>query len=94
MTNVATAAQKLYMARVAAEGCAVCRRMGHPDVPCLIHHVREGRLGKRNHDNVLGLCWEHHVGKTGVHSLSREDFEQRYGISEQDLAEQTRLSLY
>lgn len=45
--------------------CYVC------DSPYVqVHHIFYGRKNRKNADRygyVIGLCMEHHIGKTGVH---------------------------
>jgi hypothetical protein len=36
---------------------------------------------------TVGLCAEHHRGKTGVHSMGRQEFEDLHGYSELRLLE-------
>lgn len=57
-----TGAQK-HMARVAELGCIVCWRLGYPDTPAQVHHIREGRIA-RNDFLTIGLCEPHHTGTT------------------------------
>lgn len=90
-----TLAEKKHMGRVAELGCAVCRRMGHPDTPAEVHHKRAGQgLGNRaSHMDVLPLCVEHHRGATGVHGLGTKGFAKHWGFNEDDLLADTRLLL-
>ena len=73
--------------------CCLCRRLGiSDDSPSLFHHVRNGMLGKRGNDGIP-LCFEHHVGKTGIHGLGKRAFEAKYGVTEAELLEDTRREL-
>jgi len=47
--------------------------------------------GKRDLAPVIGLCPEHHRGNTGVHGMGRKAFARFYGVTEEDLLEQTNL---
>lgn len=83
----ATAAEKSHMARVAAIGCILCRYLGHGKTPCAVHHLRTG-MGKMRAPNhwTLGLCPPHHqFSGYGVHDIGRQQFADRYGISEVEL---------
>jgi hypothetical protein len=53
-----------------------------------IHHCLTGAGGRKNHDLVLPLCWNHHLGPDGINGgvISRREWEERYG-SEQQLME-------
>lgn len=80
----ATKAEKLHMAQVAALGCIVngCH------APATIHHCGTYMGGGRNHLNVLGLCWEHHLGQNGIDGkkMGKRVWEQKYGSERELLA--------
>lgn len=82
------------MQRVAELGCALCRRLGTPGTPAVLHHPRSGvGMGQRaSHMDVIPLCHEHHAGDTGIHALGRS-FHERYGCTEHDLLNDTRQLL-
>lgn len=84
MKRKATAAEKRHLARIAAMPCIVCEKVFHIYEPRVqVHHVRvKTGWGRDGHMNTIPLCMEHHTGKTGVHSVSREIFEHMYGFSE------------
>lgn len=83
--------EKKHYSAVAELGCALCGYLGYGATPCEIHHIR--RAGKRSNAPVIGLCPEHHRGNSGVHGLGRKAFERKYGITEEELLEQTLLLL-
>ena len=64
-----------HMEKVASVGCVVCRRLGHGYVPCNVHHIAEGS-GLRSDWAVVGLCPEHHVGKSGFHKRGKAFLSQ------------------
>lgn len=72
-----TVAEKLHMDRIARDGCVVC------GADAEIHHVKvPGRIGNRDHRFVVGLCPEHHRGRTGFHGLGSEHlFEAMHDIN-------------
>lgn len=75
---------KQYMAKVAALGCILCRRLGYADSPTCLHHPKTG--GKRASDwDVIPLCYAHHQGPVGVHGMGRKAFERCYGVTELEL---------
>ena len=80
-------AQKNHYDKVARLGCSLCRHLGYGESPCEIHHIR--RAGKRDNAPVIGLCPAHHRGDVGVHGMGRKAFEREYGITEEELLEQT-----
>lgn len=80
--------EKEWLNQVASIGCMVCRRLGYYDTPCEIHHIRAGQgWGKSTHFETIGLCPEHHRGKTGVHGLGTKGFVRHYGFTERELLE-------
>lgn len=88
MKREKTAEERQIMRAVAEMGCIVCEQMGFPGTPAQIHHVRARHgWGRSSHKAIIPLCMEHHTGKTGVHSMGREQFESMYGISEIGLLE-------
>ena len=79
---------KKHYGRIAALGCILCRHLGYLDTPAEIHHIR--RLGNvRNDSPVIPLCPEHHRGNSGVHGLGKKGFAKTYGLTEENLLEQT-----
>lgn len=70
-------------------GCAMCRRMGHPDTPAQLHHPRAGvGMAQRQSDwLVVPLCEHHHTGSKGWHG-TRDDFK-RHSVGELDLLADT-----
>ena len=87
MSRAATAAEKRHMGRVAALGCILCDHLGLGATPAQVHHIREGQGMSQRASNYLtvGLCPEHHTGKSGLHGLGTNAFERTYGLSELDL---------
>lgn len=72
-----------HMGKVAAVGCIVCRRLGYPDTPAQVHHIKEecGVAQRQSPFLTIPLCPEHHTqGGPGVayHAGFRE-FERMYG---------------
>lgn len=62
-------AAKHHLGRVAALGCALCRRIGLGATEAEVHHIREGQgMAQRASDWLtLPLCPEHHRGRNGIH---------------------------
>jgi hypothetical protein len=83
-----TKAERKRYQMLAELGCALCRHLGYGETPAHIHHIR--RLGmKRENAPTIPLCPTHHVGNDGVHGLGKKAFAERYGVTEEDLLEQT-----
>jgi len=73
----------LWMSLVAQVPCVACSQLGFK-TPVVVHHMRNGNLGKRKSDHLtIALCPEHHVGNYSIHK-DRDRFERQFG-SEVDL---------
>jgi hypothetical protein len=89
---MATAAARRHMARVARIGCVLCRHVGLAnDSPAIVHHMKLGTGASDRASDFLtiALCPEHHVGKSGVHTLKEKGLRLRYNLSEIDLLAMT-----
>ena len=87
-----TKAERQRYQKLADLGCILCRFLGFGETKGHIHHIR--RLGmKRANAPTICLCHEHHVGNTGVHGMGKKAFAAHYGVSEEDLLEQTEKLL-
>jgi hypothetical protein len=74
--------------KIAELGCSLCRHLGFEGTPAELHHIRRG--GRRSDAPVIPLCTYHHRGSnTSIHGMGRKRFEREYGISEEQLLEQT-----
>jgi hypothetical protein len=59
-----------------------------------VHHLRTGQGRMRaSHFDTMPLCFEHHVGNSGLHSMGRDEFAQLHGISELELLALTKTQL-
>jgi len=84
--------EKRFLNAIANLGCALCRKMGYGESPCEIHHIRNIGLGmgvRNSNTNVIGLCPEHHRGATGFHGMGRKAFERKYGVTQEELLQDT-----
>lgn len=90
-----TAAEKAHMGKVAALGCILCQHLDFGPTPAEVHHVRERHgWGRSGHFATIPLCPFHHTGALGgIHSMGRDQFTARYGISELDLLGVVRVRL-
>lgn len=87
MKRVATKKHRERWGSISNLGCAVC---GYPLAE--IHHCFTGGGGRKNHDHTIGLCYNHHRGKEGIHTIGRKTWQAKYG-SEQDLLDKINLIL-
>ncbi|HEY1326259.1 MAG TPA: hypothetical protein VGI14_04930 [Casimicrobiaceae bacterium] len=84
------------MARVARVPCVLCRHLGlADDSPVVVHHMKYGTGASDRASDFLtiALCPEHHVGKSGVHTLKEKGLRLRYNLSELDLLAMTLEAL-
>ena len=79
--------QRKHYDKVANLGCSLCNRLGFGATPPELHHIR--RAGKRSNAPVIPLCPYHHRGNGGIHGMGRRAFEKVYGVTEEELLEQT-----
>ena len=93
--RIMKAKDRLYLSKVAALGCQVCRNEGYPDTPAEIHHPRSGQgMGQRAlHSQSIPLCHVHH--RTGGYGVAihagQKEWEKRYGTELELLAQVKRL---
>jgi hypothetical protein len=71
-------AAQVWMGEVAAAGCVVGnRQLGQCEGRVTVHHVAEGS-GVRSDFSTVGLCEEHHQGKSGLHGMGPKAFCRLY----------------
>jgi hypothetical protein len=90
---MATKNEKNYMARVARLGCIVCSAAYGIEMPDVhLHHVR--RFGQpRFASPCLPLCYEHHLGNTGIHLMGAKGFAAKHGFTQEALLQKVKESL-
>lgn len=94
MRKQATKDERAYLGRVAGLGCCICRRLGWGDSPAEVHHQRSGVGRMRaSYSRTMPLCPEHHRGNTGIHGLGTKRFVVVYGVTEDELVEETQRLL-
>lgn len=96
MKSGATAAERVYLGKVAELGCAVCEHcLGYHDTPALVHHVHVNHgWGRTSHYATIPLCHLHHVAPNqSVHGMGRQQFTDCFGLSEFELLEITMEKL-
>lgn len=67
---------RAHLARISELGCIVC---GAPEPQ--IHHIRHGQgMAQRASDRqAIPLCYYHHQGEEGIHTLGTRAWERKYG---------------
>lgn len=94
--KAANADEKRYMGRVVALGCIICRKFRFVFSPCEVHHARTGTgAGQRSsHYMTMGLCpHDHRSSNEALHVMGRKAWEKKWGVTELDLAMETRDEL-
>lgn len=83
-----TKADKDRYAALAQLGCMICG--AEPQ----IHHVlKQKGMGRKNgNDMTYSLCFKHHTGNEGIHTIGRKTWEAKYGM-EMVLLEKANLML-
>jgi len=73
-----------YLSKLANLGCIICKKMGFPNSPAEIHHINEGRIGKRaDFNKTIPLCVFHHrQGKESYH-YSPKNFNKKWGTQKE-----------
>lgn len=90
---MATKNEKIALNKIAELGCILCSEvLGIEGSQAELHHVR--RFGtKRATSPVLPLCPEHHRGNSGVHGLGTKGFENKWGVTYEELLERVNQKL-
>lgn len=82
-----TKAEAAHKIRLSLLGCALCRHLHGPHEPAEVqlHHLRSGGWGKGSYLTLIPLCYEHHMGNTGIHGMGTKAFERHYQITQLEL---------
>lgn len=65
--------------RIRELGCSVCECFA------AIHHAETGMGGRKDHKKVFALCYHHHQGQEGIHTLGRKKWQIKYGSEQEHL---------
>ena len=86
-----TKAEKQHKAALADMPCAICVRIhgAHEGGNVTLHHLRSGGWGKGGYETLIPLCHNHHQGAEGIHTLGTKAWERAFGVTQQDLLNQT-----
>lgn len=68
-----TKSEKDHLNLVASQPCMVCNNQN-----INVHHIRESGE-PRNHFKVIPLCYDHHQGVSGIHTLGKKEWRKKYG---------------
>jgi hypothetical protein len=65
--------QKLY-------GCSV--EPCYSNICLETHHCLTGAGGRKDHDKTICLCYYHHRGGEGIHTIGRKEWQRKYGTEQ------------
>ena len=82
-----TKAERQHKARLSQMACKICERLygQHPGGNVELHHLRTGGWGKGDYRTLIPLCFNHHQGADGIHTLGTKAWEKRFDVSQVDL---------
>ena len=82
-----TKAEKAYKAKLAELSCFICEKIfgQHPGGNVELHHLRTGGWGKGDYTTLIPLCFDHHRGVSGIHTLGTKAWERTFNVSQKDL---------
>lgn len=81
MIMARTKIEKEHMSKVASLGCLICNKMGFPDSPCELHHIKNltGMGKKASSFEVIPLCPRHHRQGVEAYHYSPKTFTEKWG---------------
>ena len=83
MTIKNTKHKKIHYEKLVSLGCIICRKMGF-NSPAEIHHINEGRIGKRADFRMcLPLCPTHHRNGPESYHYSPKKFTEKWGTQKE-----------
>lgn len=82
-----TKAEDQYKAKLADMACVICERIHgqHPGGYVELHHLRTGGWGKNDYTTLMPLCYNHHRGAEGIHTMGTKAWERHFDVSQRDL---------
>ena len=87
MTIKNTKHKKIHYEKLVSIGCICCRKMGF-NSPAEIHHINEGRIGKRaDFNKTIPLCPNHHRNGSESYHYSPKNFTKKWGTQKELLQE-------
>jgi hypothetical protein len=84
---VTTKDELKHKSKLAEMACVICERLygQHPGGNVSLHHLRSGGWGKGTYKTLIPLCFDHHQGVDGIHTMGTKAWERHFGVSQQDL---------
>ena len=86
-----TLAERWHKEKVASLGCGLCYLIhgDHEPAGVELHHLRTGGWGKGDYKTLMPLCYIHHRGAEGIHTLGTKAWEKRFNVTQKELLEWT-----
>ena len=75
---------KKHLERLVDLGCIICKKLGFPDSPAEIHHIRYKDLGISRRSKArecIPLCPNHHRNGPESYHYSPKRFNEKWGRS-------------
>lgn len=84
-----TKAEREHKQRLVDLGCLACLRIHgpHEPGPVELHHLRADGWGKGDYRTLIPLCYPHHRGAVGIHTLGTKAWEREYWPQRELLAQ-------
>ena len=80
MSRKLSQANKKRFANLREMGCIIC---SNPEVH--VHHKLGSGMGQKSDDSLsYPLCWRHHTGDEGIHTLGVKTWQKRFGYTEDE----------
>ena len=79
-----------YLSKLADLGCIICKKMGFPNSPAEIHHIRYKDLGMSRRSKArecIPLCPNHHRNGSESYHYSPKKFNAKWGSQKELLQE-------
>jgi hypothetical protein len=79
--------EKRHKAKLADMACIICERIygQHAGGGVELHHLRAGGWGKGDYKTLIPLCFNHHRGAEGIHTMGTKAWARHFGVSQTDL---------
>ena len=78
--NQPNAKQRKVWSVIASFGCSVCKAI-EPE----LHHALTGAGGRKDHNKIFPLCYFHHRGEKGIHTIGRKAWQLEFGTEQSHL---------
>ena len=79
--------ERKHKDKLAEMACMICERIygQHSGGNVELHHLRTGGWGKGSYKTLMPLCFNHHNGAEGIHTMGTKAWERHFDVSQKDL---------